>query len=320
MKFDCIDYLKNSLFTFLISSGLSVTSFRHFLKVTRSLNIGEKVLKKSHKSHRMYWNCMNPDQILLRYVSQEQTDKPLCCDWQRSCVGSSNPVDSLKFEVEERLECAASKKVKYTHRSDTILALPIAMDAATNKGGFYQGRTLCFTKVGPYVLPRSDPMFYHGRTLCFTTVGPYVLPRSDPMFYQGRALCFTTAGPYVSPRSDPMFYHGRTLCFTKVGPYVLPRSGPMFYQGRTLCFTTVGPYVLPWSDPMFYQGRTLCFTMVGPYVLPWSDPMFYQGRTLYFTTVGPYVLPRSDPMFYQDWTLCLMSQTSIYHTNSTQAG
>ena len=53
---------------------------------------------------------------------------------QRSSRGSDNPCDSLKFEVEERIECTKSHKVKYTHREDNILALPIPVEAATNKG------------------------------------------------------------------------------------------------------------------------------------------------------------------------------------------
>ena len=51
---------------------------------------------------------------------------------QRNCRGSDNPCDSVKFEVEERIECTRSKKVKYTHRADYLLALPIPMDAVTN--------------------------------------------------------------------------------------------------------------------------------------------------------------------------------------------
>ncbi|GFQ97105.1 ubiquitin carboxyl-terminal hydrolase 5 [Trichonephila clavata] len=44
-----------------------------------------------------------------------------------------NPADSLKFEVEERIQCSTSKKVKYTTRTDYLLSLPIPLDAATNK-------------------------------------------------------------------------------------------------------------------------------------------------------------------------------------------
>ena len=48
MKFDC-NYLKKMFFNFHISSGLSVTSFRHIQRVIRSLKIWKKVLKNLEK-------------------------------------------------------------------------------------------------------------------------------------------------------------------------------------------------------------------------------------------------------------------------------
>ena len=55
--FDC---LKNFFFYFLISSGLSVTSFGHFRSVIRSLKLGKllKVMKFMN-----LWKCMNPDYL-----------------------------------------------------------------------------------------------------------------------------------------------------------------------------------------------------------------------------------------------------------------
>ena len=46
------NYLKKSFFNFLISSGLSVTSFRHIQKVIKSLKIG----KRSLKTMKNTWN------------------------------------------------------------------------------------------------------------------------------------------------------------------------------------------------------------------------------------------------------------------------
>ena len=34
----------------------------------------------------------------------------------------------------DRVECSASKKVKYTDRSDYLLPLPVPLDRVTNKG------------------------------------------------------------------------------------------------------------------------------------------------------------------------------------------
>jgi len=36
--------------------------------------------------------------------------------------------------VEERTQCCQSRKVRYTERVDYIMQLPVAMEAATNKG------------------------------------------------------------------------------------------------------------------------------------------------------------------------------------------
>ena len=38
------------------------------------------------------------------------------------------------LKVEERIECVVSKKVRYSKRDDTILTLPVPLEAATNKG------------------------------------------------------------------------------------------------------------------------------------------------------------------------------------------
>ena len=40
----------------------------------------------------------------------------------------------MLLKVEERIECVVSKKVRYSKRDDTILTLPVPLEAATNKG------------------------------------------------------------------------------------------------------------------------------------------------------------------------------------------
>lgn len=54
--------------------------------------------------------------------------------FQRNPVGSENPSDVFRFLVEERTQCCQSRKVRYTERVDYIMQLPVAMEAATNKG------------------------------------------------------------------------------------------------------------------------------------------------------------------------------------------
>lgn len=44
-----------------------------------------------------------------------------------------NPIDSIRFKVEDRIECAQSKLVKYTYRDEFCLPLPIDKNLALNK-------------------------------------------------------------------------------------------------------------------------------------------------------------------------------------------
>ena len=44
-----------------------------------------------------------------------------------------NPTKSLAFEVEDRIECQASKKVTYTRKTEYLLPLPIPMERIVNK-------------------------------------------------------------------------------------------------------------------------------------------------------------------------------------------
>ena len=36
--------------------------------------------------------------------------------------------------MEERIQCCQTRKVRYTERVDYLMQLPVAMEAATNKG------------------------------------------------------------------------------------------------------------------------------------------------------------------------------------------
>ncbi|CAL1541737.1 unnamed protein product [Lymnaea stagnalis] len=52
---------------------------------------------------------------------------------EKNSRGSVNPCECFRFEVEERVMCTASKKVRYSRREDYCLSLPVQMDAAINK-------------------------------------------------------------------------------------------------------------------------------------------------------------------------------------------
>jgi ubiquitin carboxyl-terminal hydrolase 5/13 len=45
---------------------------------------------------------------------------------------SSNPADCFKFQIEDRLQCEASKKVNYRSRTEYLLSLPVPMESASN--------------------------------------------------------------------------------------------------------------------------------------------------------------------------------------------
>lgn len=51
---------------------------------------------------------------------------------ERNSRGQSNPTDAFKFQIEDRVECLSSKKVKYSYRDEFLLPLPIPLENATN--------------------------------------------------------------------------------------------------------------------------------------------------------------------------------------------
>ena len=54
--------------------------------------------------------------------------------FQRNSRGASDPGESLRFTLEDRICCTESKKVRYVRREDSIMQLPIPMDSVSNKG------------------------------------------------------------------------------------------------------------------------------------------------------------------------------------------
>ncbi|KAG5683961.1 hypothetical protein PVAND_013216 [Polypedilum vanderplanki] len=51
---------------------------------------------------------------------------------ERNSHGQSNPTDAFKFQIEDRVQCMSSKKVKYSHRDEFLLPLPIPLESASN--------------------------------------------------------------------------------------------------------------------------------------------------------------------------------------------
>lgn len=51
---------------------------------------------------------------------------------ERNSRSQENPSDALKFKIEDRVQCMASQKVKYSYRDEWCLPVPIPLHLATN--------------------------------------------------------------------------------------------------------------------------------------------------------------------------------------------
>ena len=51
---------------------------------------------------------------------------------ERNSRSQENPCDALKFKIEDRIQCLASQKVKYSYRDEYILPVPIPLSHCTN--------------------------------------------------------------------------------------------------------------------------------------------------------------------------------------------
>ena len=82
-------------------------------------------------------------------------------DLVRSTV---SPVDSVKFRIEERIQCGQSNCVKYTNRDEFCLSLPISRYLAVNKekvswiGIFSRLRTIVMTSFFKPFLSNVKPV------------------------------------------------------------------------------------------------------------------------------------------------------------------
>ncbi|XP_022900127.2 ubiquitin carboxyl-terminal hydrolase 5 [Onthophagus taurus] len=70
---------------------------------------------------------------------------------------SYNPSKAFKYKIEERVQCSASKKVKYSHRADNLLPLNIPLEAVINKEEVtaYEAKKLEAEKLGNRFEPES---------------------------------------------------------------------------------------------------------------------------------------------------------------------
>lgn len=76
---------------------------------------------------------------------------------ERNSRGDQNPTECFKFNVEEKVQCVQSGKVKYTNRSDYCLALPVPLEAAINKDdvALYEAKKIDLEAQGKKVDPKE---------------------------------------------------------------------------------------------------------------------------------------------------------------------
>lgn len=111
---------------------------------------------------------------------------------ERNSRKGSNPGDCFKFKVEERYQCSTSKKVKYTHRSDTILALHIPLEAAVNKEevSAYEARKAEFEAQGKRLEPEA---LVRPRIKLFSCLEAFTQTEIVEQFYSTAVNAKTTA-------------------------------------------------------------------------------------------------------------------------------
>ncbi|VDK20723.1 unnamed protein product [Taenia asiatica] len=114
---------------------------------------------------------------------------------ESSTVGAPSPLHSLAFAVEDRIQCGLTGKVQYKERMETILCLPIPLEAATNTDevAAYEKRKSEAEKTKtPF---KEDPVYLKiGIGACLSawaaqeTVRDFISPATDPPGQRTTAL------------------------------------------------------------------------------------------------------------------------------------
>eukprot|EP01132_Coremiostelium_polycephalum_P004690 gene4690-5858_t len=82
-------------------------------------------------SHPLFSTMQQQDaleyfQYVLEAISRHERHRP-------SWIKDDDPTKVFSFQIQDRIECGTSHKVKYTKRFENVLSLPVPLEASTNK-------------------------------------------------------------------------------------------------------------------------------------------------------------------------------------------
>jgi ubiquitin carboxyl-terminal hydrolase 5/13 len=110
--------------------GFGLCSGKYSSVTEGSLDTGDSGIKPT-----MFKNLIgrgHPDFSTKQQQDAQEFFLHLFSTIERNSRGQENPCDSLKFKLEDRVECGSSHKVKYGYRDEYILPVPIPLHLCTN--------------------------------------------------------------------------------------------------------------------------------------------------------------------------------------------
>ncbi|XP_054732138.1 ubiquitin carboxyl-terminal hydrolase 5-like [Anastrepha obliqua] len=121
---------------------------------------------------------------------------------ERNSRGEANPVEALTINLEDRVECMTSKKVKYTHRNDYCLPLEIPLEKATNLD---EVKEYLERKAADGKNNISDKNVVRHKVPLLACLERFFAPELLDQFYSSAANCMTTAKKTTRLENMPDF-------------------------------------------------------------------------------------------------------------------
>lgn len=119
---------------------------------------------------------------------------------------NNNPTKAFEFVVEDRFECAESKKVKYTHRVDYCLPLHVDLDSATNKSEVEAYKQ---AKAAADAAPKPDakqPEVVRPKINLVDCIDQFARPETLKDFYSSATNSHTTAKKTTKISRFPKYF------------------------------------------------------------------------------------------------------------------